>query len=336
MRRGPNWSWHPAARFTSRSHGSATIGWSVSTAFSIDQSSSPTTHLTMQMSFVPCVTSMSGWASAPVLGSTSDVRITETFTQRQFEPPSASHLQRPMGSLASGYLGPRRLDMRSRTHHESAAARPCSVSTASPSCVATHDSERLALLWREICVGWPRYESALTAELQCYHGWHSGASIRHVQSLLDYMLRNTPWVPCIRGEASGPSSRQHEPGGLPPTRPHGLRRVDVLNPRSTSWKCVRRCHTWRRRATRPAAKDLVALLRELSREPHGAHFDDADEEEIQQVGRDVQLATKWAMRILNDGSARRKPRRTRTFARSTRWTSRIFRGAICGRRPAFG
>ena len=207
-----------------------------------------------------------------------------------------------------------------------------------PELVATHDSERLALLWREICVGWPRYESALTAELQCYHGWHSGASIRHVQSLLDYMLRNTPWVPCIRGGERTFVAPTRAWRVTSDTPPRIAERVDVLDPSLDvpgSASAVATLGVVD--AARPAAKDLVALLRELSREPHGAHFDDADEEEIQQVGRDVQLATKWAMRILNDAIERGGsldapvPLLARHDGRRG-----IFRGAICGRRPAFG
>ena len=62
-------------------------------------------------------------------------------------------------------------------------------------------------------------------------------------------------------------------------------------------------------AARPAAHDLVSLLKDLSNEPDSTHFESSDEgdssdDEGQEVGRDLQLAAKWAMRTLNDAIER--------------------------------
>ncbi len=162
-----------------------------------------------------------------------------------------------------------------------------------PELAATKDHDRLELLWKELCADWARYEQAFSSELKCNHGWHSGDSVRTVPSLLQYMLRHVPWVPCVRGgqrRVVAPSRAWRITADTPPRI---VERIDVLDPGLDvpgSAPVVASLGVVD--AARPAPENLVVLLRDLQQTFEEASGGDDS--------RDLQLAARWAMRTLND------------------------------------
>lgn len=162
-----------------------------------------------------------------------------------------------------------------------------------PELAATKDHDRLTLLWKEVCTAWPRYEQALTSEVQCNHGWHSGDTVRTVPSLLQYMLRRVAWVPAVRGGQRAVVVPNRAWRITADTPPRIIERIAVIDPAldvSGSAPVVAALGVVD--AARPAPEDLVVLLQDLKRSFDQAASDDD--------GRALQLAARWAMRTLND------------------------------------
>ncbi len=163
-----------------------------------------------------------------------------------------------------------------------------------PEIVATRDTDRLTLLWKELCNAWALYEPALTSEIQCNHGWHTaGNTVRTIPSLFYYMLRELEWVPTIRRHVKAVVRPERAWRITPDTPPRIIERIAVIDPAldvRSSAPLLGALGVVD--AARPIPGSVVALLRDIATEfPSVADHQDQ---------RSFLLAARWAMRTLND------------------------------------
>lgn len=176
--------------------------------------------------------------------------------------------------------------------------------------VEAKDTARLAGLWEAIADDLAHYEPAMTSEIHCQHGWHSGAKTQRVPSLFRFMLDELPWVPCFRAGRPTLSVPQASWRLSPDTPRHIAERVDVLAPAiaDRSGSGVLAAVLGVVDAARPDADDLIRLLNGLAGEQEGSD----------EPPSDVYEAARWAMRTLNDVLDRRAevpPERPKLLAR---------------------
>lgn len=154
------------------------------------------------------------------------------------------------------------------------------------------DRDRLIALWQALSDDLAMYEPAMTAEVRCQHGWHSGSNTQRVRSLFRLMLDDLEWVPCFHGGQPVLASPRAAWRLSPDTPRRIAARVHVLAPSIAEYPgaSVLAALLGVVDAARPDADDLIYLLNGLADEADGSEG----------AGTDVFEAARWAMRTLND------------------------------------